>query len=198
MHVLGWDVHITQRFIRGVELRQAWRVAPSIHSLDLPFSQDPVMTLRSAELSQEGLAYLVEAVLPPRSAGVVRIAQTEVVHHSIKNVELRQEVDLLAEFSQDMGGTNPLNRYVMNFVEMAQACRLNLTAMAELDAGNRQAAIQKLRQAAAILVSQGHTDLADRIRGEADYNIRQYGQISSEGRKMILFTGRRVTNPEAG
>jgi hypothetical protein len=197
MHVLGRDVQITLRFIRGVDVRQAWRVAPNIQCLDLPSSQEQVVTLHSAELSQEGIAYLVEANLPPRAAGQVRLAQTEVVQRSITNLEIRHNVDLVVEFLQDMGGTNPLDCYVMNFVEMAQARRLNLAAMAEMNAGNRQAAIQKFRQAAAILVSQGHTVLADCIRGEADYNIRQYGQISSEGRKLILFTGRSVANPEA-
>lgn len=197
LHVLGQDVRVTLRFIRGSVLRQAWRVAPAIHCLDLPQAREQAITLRAAELSQEGAAFLVEAILPPRAEGQARIAQTEVAYRSIANAEIRQSVDLVVAFSQDMGGTNPLDRYVMNFVEMAQAHRLNLAAMAEVDEGNRQAAIQKFRQAAAILISQGHTALADRIRGEADYNVRQYGQISSEARKLILLTGRSVAHPEA-
>ncbi len=196
LQVLGRDVCITLRFIRGVTLRQAWRVAPAIHCLETPQSQEQAIILRAAELSQEGAAFLVEAILPPRAEGQARIAQTEVIYRSNANTEIRQSVDLVVVFSQDMGGTNPLDRYVMNFVEMAQAHRLNMAAMADVDDGNRQTAIQKFRQAAAILVSQGHIGLADRIRGEADYNVRQHGQISSEARKMILLTGRSVTLPE--
>lgn len=196
MHILARDVHIASRFVRGTVLRQVWKVVPTIQCLDLPQSQEQALTLHLPELSQDGVAYLVEAVLPPRAAGQVRIAQTEIIYRSIENLEIRQNADLVVEFSKDVGDTNPLDCFVMNFVEMAQAHRLNLTAMAELDAGNRQSAIQKFRQAAAILVSQGHIDLADRIRGEADYNARQYGQISREGRKIILLTGRNVANPE--
>lgn len=195
--VLGRDVCITQRFIQGVKLRQVWRVAPAICQLDPPNTHEHAITLRARELSQEGLAFLVEATLPARAAGQARISQAEAVYRPADNAEIRQSVDLVAAFTQDTGGTNPLDRYVMNFVEMAQAHRLNLAAMAELEMDKRQAAIQKFHQAAAILISQGQNGLADRIRGEADYNVRQYGQISSEARKMILLTGRSISIPEA-
>jgi hypothetical protein len=197
LHVVARNVRITLRFMRGVEVRQLWRVAPAIHCIELPPTVEQVVNLDAAELSQAGMAYLVEAVLPPRSTGQVRVAQTEMNYTSLDNAEMHQNLDLVMEFSQDVEGTNPLNSYVMNFVDMAQVHRLNLAALDDLGAGNRQAAIQKFRQAAAILISQGHNELADRIRGEADYNVRQYGQISNEGRKMILLTGRSVVNPEA-
>jgi Ca-activated chloride channel family protein len=196
--VVARDVHLTMRFMRGVEVQHAWRVIPTIHGIDLPQPAGQAVVLQAAELSMEGAAYLLETVLPPRAAGQVRVAQMEVSYRSVDDRILKQSVDLVIEFSQNIGATNPLDSYVMNFVEMAQARHLNTAALEDLNAGNRQAAIQKFRQAAAILISQGYRQLADRIRGEADYNIRQYGQISAEGRKMILLNGRRVVNPEVG
>jgi len=198
LHVVASNVRLTLRFLRGVEVRQIWRVAPTIHCIELPPPAEQVLTLHAAELSQEGTAYLLEAILPPRSAGQARIVQTEAAYTSLDNTAIHQSVDLVVEFSQDVAGTNPLDSDVMNFVDMAQAHRLNIAALDDLEAGNRQAAIQKFRQAAAILLSQGQSELADRIRGEADYNVRQYGQISNEGRKMILLTGRSAINPEVG
>jgi len=76
---------------------------------------------------------------------------------------------------------------VMDMVEAAQAHELCVSAIADLDMAKRQEAAKKLRQAAAILTSQGNTLLAERVRGEADYNIHRYGQVSNEGRKLILL-----------
>ena len=101
-------------------------------------------------------------------------------------------VDIVVSYAQDLSVTNPLDSYVMDVVETMQSFDLRIRALTDLEHGNTHDASQKLRQASAILTSQGNITLSERVRAEVDYNLRQYGQISLEGRKMILLSGRRM------
>jgi hypothetical protein len=194
--VLTQEIDLNLLIPRGIEVQHLWQVRPRIVEWkDLVF-KGAACNLPLRELPAEGLAYLIVAMVPPRAPGVARVVQTN-LSYTLPGAEVVHVTDnLAATFSPDTGGTNPLNTYVMDYVEATQAYHLNLEALSDLRAGNRKAASQKLRQAAAILTSQGRTALADRIRGEADYNIRQYGQVSNEGRKLILLASQHTAVPD--
>lgn len=189
-HIVAQNVRLNIRLIRGVQVNHVWRVLPVVQELEGKVTHDQTIAIAMGDLEKEGAAYLVEVVAPPRATGPVRIAQTDVRYVIPGSGEHSQAVDLVVGFAQDLGITNPLDGYVMDFVELAQICQLTSQALANLDAGDRQTAAKDLRQAAAILTSQGQIDLADRIRGEVDYNLRQYGRISGEGRKLIQIVSR--------
>jgi hypothetical protein len=190
--IFASQTQISARLVRGVEIRQVWQVLPLIKNWNAVSIRNQMVTIPLGDLNRGGAAFLIEAVLPPRAPGPARIAQIEATCTLRDSSLVRVEADLVVDFSIESGATNPLDSYVMDFVENAQAHYLNCQAMSDMEAGNPRAAAQKFRQAAAILVSQNRIDLADRIRGEADYNLRQYGKISSEARKLILLTGRKL------
>jgi Ca-activated chloride channel family protein len=197
LHVVAQKGRLNMRLMRGVQVNHAWRVSPVVQDLGEKVIHDQTVTIAIGDLEKDGAAFLVEVAAPPRASGPVRIAQTEASFALPGAGELNLAAELVVGFAQDLGITNPLDSYVMDFVEMAQVCRLTSQAMNDLDQGNRQEAAKNLRQAAAILTSQGQIDLADRIRGEVDYNLRQYGRISGEGRKLIQITSciiRKVTD----
>jgi hypothetical protein len=197
LSVVARQTQVIARLVRGVEIRQVWQVLPLIKNITPTTIRDQVVTIPLGDLECDKVAFLIEVVLPPRASGIARIAQVEVNCVPEDDRPFKIETDLVVGFSMETGATNPLDCYVMDFVEIAQAYRLNCLALADIEAGNRQLAAQKFRQAAAILVSQNKTDLADRIRGEADYNLRQYGKISSEARKLILLTSRMMPRSDS-
>jgi hypothetical protein len=178
--------------MRGVQVRHIWQVRPIIEKLELDMVDNSMLTLNAGYMEKSGIAYLVEVVVPQRTAGPIRIAQTE-VEYNIPGGETQNEtVDLVVNFSQDVAVTNPLDSYVMDFVEAAQVFRLQTEALEHTEGGDVQSAIPKLRQAAAILISQGETSLADQMRAEADYYLRQFGRISREGKRAIRLTSRKI------
>lgn len=185
------DARLSAWFMRGVKLKQIWQVRPNISCLGTEFFQGQSISAPVKLLDQNSLSLLVDIELPPRSIGPVRIARLQVHSPTETGQNELAGLDLVVNYSQDTSMTNPLDNYVMDHVERVQAYDLRIQALADLDAGNVQASAQKLRQATAILASQGNTTLADRIRGEVDFNLRQYGQISSEGRKFIALLGRQ-------
>jgi Ca-activated chloride channel family protein len=143
------------------------------------------------ELEKGGVAYLAEIMLPPRPAGVVRIAQADVVYTVQGQPPQRQAVDLVLNFTQDAALYQQMNGRVMNVVEKVQAFKLQTQALDEAEMGNVGGATRKLRQAVTILVSQGETELAEQMKQEAD-RLEQSGQISSEGKKTIKLTSRKT------
>lgn len=198
LQVVARDVNIALRLMRGIEVQETWQVWPEIKNVEVAALSENAVGINVGDQGRCGSTYLTEVKVPTRTSDAVRIAQTELSYESPHLGIQRDIIDLVVNFSQDMTVTNPLDSYVMDFVELAQVYKLQSQALCEIDAGDVQSAAQKLRQAAAILVSQGEIVLADRIRAEADFNLRQYGQISSEGRKIIrLATRKRVRVAES-
>jgi Ca-activated chloride channel homolog len=196
LFAVGRQLKVRMLLSRRITVNHVWQVRPQIKKLDHLIMHEAPVVIPAGDLPQQGLAFLVEASFPPRAPGPVRVAQIEVSVQTQAGGLQSYCSDLIVYFASDSGGTNPLDAYVMDFVESAQAHEMCLQAIADLQVQHRQEAANKLRQAAAILISQGQAGLADRIRGEADYNIRQYGQVSKEGRKLILLASQRGRSEE--
>ncbi len=193
--IVSRQMSINLLITRGLQVQHIWQALPRIYELaDLPLKTS-LIRLPQTQLGLEGMAFLVEAQSGPRATGLARVLKTDLAYTLPGAEPVRLEQDLVVTFSPDTVGTNPLNTHVMDYIEAVQVYDLNLAALEDLRRGNRKSAIQKLRQSSAILASQGRTNLADRIRGEADYNIRQYGQVSNEGSKLILLAGQHAAFP---
>ncbi|OGO28412.1 MAG: hypothetical protein A2Z16_09170 [Chloroflexi bacterium RBG_16_54_18] len=191
MQVVAKNVNITIRMVQGLEARRVWQVAPLIKDVGRSVIQGRAIVIPVGELEKNGAAYLVEVMLPPRSQGTVRIAQTDVTY-DIPGVEQKKEaVDLIVQYTEDQGVQNQLNGRVMNVIEKVQAFKLQTQALEEVDTGNVQAATQKLRQAVTILLSQGETNLASQMEEEVE-RLEKSGEISSEGKKTIKLTSRKT------
>lgn len=190
------QVRTRLQLARSIGVNHVWQIRPQIKKLDPQIGLKPPLVIDSDDLTTAGLAFLVEASFPPRSPGPVRVAQIETSFQTLDGQAHTVAADLIARFDPDLGQTNPLDAYVMEYVEATQAHEMCIQALIDLQAQRRSEAAHKLRQAAAILITQGRASLADRIRGEADYNIRQYGQVSHEGRKLILLASQRARSEE--
>jgi Ca-activated chloride channel family protein len=191
MHVVAQDVGITIRMVQGLEARRVWQAAPLIKDLGYAAIQGRAIVIPVGQLEKSGAAFLAEIMLPPRPAGPVRIAQTEVTYNLPGGQPLRQSVDLIVQFSDDPSVFSPLNGHVMNIVEKVQAFKLQTQALDEAQVGNVGSATRKLRQAVTILLSQGENELADQMRTEAD-RLEESGEISNEGKKTIMLTSRKT------
>jgi Ca-activated chloride channel family protein len=191
MQVVADNVSLTLRMVQGLEARRVWQVTPLIRDLGRGVIQGRAMVVPIGELEKSGAAYLAEIMLPPRPAGVVRIAQAEVTYNAPGQGLQREAADVILNFSSDAAVYSPLNGRVMNVVEKVQAFKLQTQALDDAQAGEVGSATRKLRQAVTILLSQGETDLAVQMQQEAD-RLEQTGQISSEGKKTIILTSRKT------
>jgi Ca-activated chloride channel family protein len=191
MQVVAQDVTINIRMVQGLEARRVWQVTPMISDIGLRTIQGRAIVIPAGELEQSGATYLVEIMLPPRPAGTVRIAQTDVSYTVPNQGQLREAVDLVVNFTSDPTQYNQLNGRVMNIVERVQAFKLQTQALSEAEMGQVGQATQKLRQAVTILLSQGETDLADQMQQEVD-QLEKSGEISTEGKKTIKLTSRKT------
>lgn len=191
MQVVAQDVTMHIRMVQGIETRRVWQVVPSIKDLGSAIIQGRTIIVPIGELEKGGVAYLAELILPPRPAGLVRIAQTDVTY-SLADGELqRQTVDLILRYDNDPTAVEQVDDHIMNIVEKVQAFKLQTQALDQADLGDINGATRKLRQAVTILLTQGEIELADHMQQEAE-QLERSGKISSGGRKTIKLTSRKT------
>jgi Ca-activated chloride channel homolog len=191
MQVVAQDVTATIRMVQGLEARRVWQVTPMIKDIGRGSIQGRAIVIQVGQLEKSGIAYLAEVMLPPRPAGAVRIAQTDVTYNVPGYGLQREAVDLIIQFTPEMTAANQYNGRVMNIVERVQAFKLQTQALDEAEIGNVSGATQKLRQAVTILLSQGEGELAIQMQQEAD-RMEQSGEMSSEAKKTIKLTSRKT------
>ncbi len=191
MQVVAQDVTINIRMVQGLEARRVWQVTPMISDIGMRAIQGRAIVIPVGELEQNGASYLAEIMLPPRTVGQVRIAQTDVAYNIPGQGQERNAVDLVVNYTTDPMQHNQMNGRVMNIVERVQAFKLQTQALNEADMGQVGSATRKLRQAVTILLSQGEEELASQMQQEADH-LEQSGEISSEGKKIIKLTARKT------
>jgi Ca-activated chloride channel homolog len=191
MQVVAQDVAVTTRLVQGLEARRVWQVVPMIKDISRNAIQGRAIVIQVGQLEKGGTAYLAELMLPPRPAGAVRIAQTDVAYSLPGGSGQRDAIDLIVQFSSDPAMAQQYNGHVMNVVERVQAFKLQTQALDEAEIGNVRGATQKLRQAVTILLSQGETDLASQMQQEAE-RLEQSGQMSDESKKTIKLTSRKT------
>lgn len=192
MQVVAQDVTLTIRMVQGMEARRVWRLTPAIQDIGRGAIQGRAIVAPVGQLEKGGVAYLAEVLLPPRPAGQVRIAQTDITFTLPGGGPQRQAADLILQFTNDPTLlNNPPNGHVMNIVEKVQAFKLQTQALSEAESGNVRGATQKLRQAVTILLSQGEAELANQMAQEAS-RLEQSGELSNEAKKTIKLTSRKT------
>lgn len=191
MQVVAQQVTLTVRMVQGIEARRVWQVTPMIRDISQTAIQGRAIQVQIGQLERTGVVYLIELMLPPRSAGIVRFAQADVTFLTPEQGQMRQTADLIVEYSHDPLANEKLNQRVMNVVEKIQAFRLQTQALEDAQAGDIDHATRKLRQAVTILLAQGESELAGQMQREAD-QLESSGMVSSEGKKTILLTSRKT------
>jgi Ca-activated chloride channel homolog len=191
MQVVAQEATLTTRMVQDVEARRVWQVVPAIREIGQNAIQGRAIVIPIGQLEKGGSAFLSELILPPRPAGMVRTAQSELSYMLPGESPTRQAVDLVLQYTPDALLAGQLDQRVMNVVEKVQAFRLQTQALNQAEKGDAHGATQKLRQAVTILLAQGENDLAEKMRQEADH-LEQTGELSSEGKKTIKLTSRKT------
>ena len=189
VQICAQDAWMNIRLARGVQIRQVWQTRPVLRDIGSGAIRPDRVAIQMGEMGIDGASFLLEALLEPRQAGAVRIAQEEVSFCVPGEGEQLEQNELVVEFSKNLAVTSRLEGYVMDVVQKAQSLQLQSQALIDADAGEIGSAIQKLRQVVPVLMSQGEILLADRMRKEVDYLFRS-GHITAEGRKLIRLAFR--------
>ena len=189
VQVCARDTRMNIRPVRGVQIRQVWQTRPVLREIGSSAIQADSIAIQVDELGIDGASFLLEALVEPRPAGLVRIAQDEISFHVPGQGKQLQQDELVVEFSTNLAVTTRLEGYVMDVVQKAQSLQLQTQALNDADARDIGSAIRKLRQLVPVLMSQGEILLADRMRKEEDYLVRS-GRFSPEGRKLIRLAYR--------
>jgi Ca-activated chloride channel homolog len=185
-------VSVNVRPSLGIDIRNTFRVFPLIARLQPatnPGATDRAQNVFLGELERGyGQSMLVEFVVPARPAGSYRIAQINIEYDVPQAGLLGQHaaLDVLLSYSHDPASVSSPDGRVMNLVEKVSAFKLQTRALADLEAGNVQAATQKLRGALTHLLNQGDTALATTVEAEIA-NLEKGRMMTSEGRKTIRF-----------
>jgi len=170
----------------GVSAKKAVKVLPIISDLGQSVLSDRQVVVPLGDLEKDKpQSVLVELMLDPRPAGLFRISQAELSYDvPITGVEgERIRDDIKVTFTTDANQSAPVNAYVMNFAEKANAHRLVTRVLDEY----------KRTGKATTRLAPNVTRVLDEETQAALEQINQGQQISQEQVKSIGNKTRKLT-----
>jgi Ca-activated chloride channel family protein len=170
----------------GVSAKKAVKVLPIISDLGQSVLSDRQVVIPLGDLEKDKpQSVLVELLIDPRPAGLFRIAQTELSYDvPITNlVGERIRDDIKVTFTTDANQAAPVNAYVMNMAEKANAHRLVTRVLDEY----------KRTGKATTRLAPNVTRVLDEETQAALAQINQGQQISQEQVKSIGNKTRKLT-----
>jgi Ca-activated chloride channel family protein len=170
----------------GVTAKKAVKVLPIISDLGQSVLSDRQVVIPLGDLGKDKpQSVLVELLIDPRPAGLFRIAQTELSYDvPITNlVGERIRDDIKVTFTTDANQAAPVNAYVMNMAEKANAHRLVTRVLDEY----------KRTGKATTRLAPNVTRVLDEETQAALAQINQGQQISQEQVKSIGNKTRKLT-----
>ncbi len=178
----------------GVEVRAAYRVRPSIAPLETVNEGGSYSFPLGDLLAGEEPALLLELIVPPRPAGVYRLAQALLACDDPAGglAGLKARADVVAEYTPDMARAAQAVPRVMHVVEAVSAYRLQARAHADLQAGDVAGATRKLRAAATRLLEMGEAELAAEMERQAA-DLERFGRADSGRTKRLRYETRKLT-----
>ena len=200
----GWkmamtNVRMTMRLVQGVVPRSIWRVTPLISGLDhLEVAEHDVQVFLGDLQSGIGQSVLAELILPPRPAGIYRMAQADITYNiaGSEQSDIKQSIDLVIAYSQDAAQTDQLDGRVMNIIERVVAHKLQTKALDEAQMGEIAHATQRLRAAATRLLDLGEVELAQAAENQAQ-QIEQNGRVDLAAAQKMRYATKRLVNPDS-
>ncbi len=170
----------------GVSAKKAVKVLPIISDLGQSVLSDRQIVIPLGDLEKDKpQSVLVELMIDPRPAGLFRIAQAELSYDvpitGIEGERIRD--DIKVTFTSDANQAAPVNAYVMNFAEKANAHRLVTRVLDEY----------KRTGKATTRLAPNVTRVLDEETQAALEQISQGQQISQEQVKSIGNKTRKLT-----
>ncbi|NPV55455.1 MAG: VWA domain-containing protein [Anaerolineae bacterium] len=185
------ETTLTMRLVAELECRSVFQVYPQMVDLGSRPIQGRAVVIPVGDLPAGGVHYLVELLVPPRPAGLVRLVQADTSYTQPGAGFQRQPLDVIIEFSHDQQAVLRSNPNVVNIIQQVNAFRLQQDAMQSVSRGDTGNATRQLRQAVTILIGQGRTELADEMARQAE-NLEQGKELTSEGIKTIKVGGSKT------
>ena len=170
----------------GVSPKKAVKVLPIISDLGQSVLSDRQVVIPLGDLEKDKpQSVLVELMIDPRPAGLFRIMQAELSYDvPIANLEGEKiRDDIKVTFTMDANQSVPVNAYVMNFAEKANAHRLVTRVLEEY----------KRTGKATTRLAPNVTRVLDEETQAALEQINQGQQISQEQVKSIGNKTRKLT-----
>jgi secreted protein with Ig-like and vWFA domain len=187
------NLELKLRISSGVEVRGAFRVRPTIAPAN-PVNEGGSYNFGLGDLvGGENVAFLLELVVPPRSAGVYRLAQTLLAYDDPAGGLVGEKVrsDVLVEVTPDPSLVTEKVARVMHVIEALSAYKLQQRARADVDAGDVSGATRKLRAAATRLLDMGEEELAAEVEQQAE-ELEQSGQADPQRTKKLRYETRKL------
>lgn len=177
---------LTLRLPMGVSSKKAVKVLPIISDLGQSVLADRQIVVPLGDLEKDKpQSVLVELLIDPRQAGLFRIAQAELSYDipvtGVTGEKVRD--DIKVTFTTDPNQAAPVNPYVMNFAEKANAHRLVTRVLDEY----------KRTGKATTRLAPNVTRVLDDETVQALEQINQGQQISQEQVKSIGNKTRKLT-----
>jgi len=188
------NLELKLRPSRGVEVRAAYRVRPSIAPLGAVNDGGSYSFPLSDLVAGEEPALLLELTVPPRPAGIYRLAQVLLACDDPTGgrAGLKTRADLVVEYTSDPAQAAQVVPQVMHIVEALSAYKLQRRAQDDLEAGNVVSATRKLRAAATRLLDMGQEELARDMEQQA-VELEQRGQADPRRTKKVRYETRKLT-----
>ncbi len=183
------DLSLTLEMPGEVALRRAHRVRPDIAALPANAAQ-----IALGDLEMAGAAVLLELVVPPRPAGVYRLAQVKLNARSTGQsgaAEALEQQDIVARYTETPSEAKQTDAHLMSVIQAVSAYKLQTQAMEDARIGNVEGATRKLRLAGERLVEMGQKDLGQTMLQEAE-SVEKEGQMSVEGTKKLRYGTRKL------
>ncbi len=169
---------------KDVSLRETYRVSPSISQL---FMMDEQLTLGSLE-SQHPQAIIMEMLVGSHEPGTHRLLQVDVegLVPAMGSQPTRTVKALEVSFVTDLQKPPPVPPDIVSAMGKLTIFKMQEKAMDEIEVGQIDAAVNRLKTMATRLLDIGEAELARAALLEAG-RLAQTGSLSAEGRKKIRY-----------
>lgn len=183
------NLSLSLHFSEGAEMREAFQVSPHIARLYLT---DDRILLGSLEKEQPQ-AVMMEVLIDCFQPGIHRLLQVEasavVPAVGVQPVHVRQAVDVSFTTEVRRGASIPPD--IVGAMGKLTLFKMQERAMDEIELGQIEPAVNRLKTLATRLLDIGEADLARAALLEAG-RLAQTGSLSPEGRKRIRYGTRSL------
>lgn len=176
--------------VKGVSVQAAYRVAPEIHPLHLA---DGVAALGVLE-KKRPQAIMLELLVDSHTPGQHRLLQVEVQGEVplMGRQEVRVQQSLTLGFEANLDRHAPIPPDIVSAMGKLTIYKMQERAMADIELGQIDAAVDRLKTMATRLLNLGESELARAALLEAG-RLAHTGSLSAEGRKRIRYGTRGLT-----
>ncbi|MBN1139969.1 MAG: hypothetical protein JXM73_25595, partial [Anaerolineae bacterium] len=180
----------------GVEVREIFRIAPQISPLRL---DDELVALGLLE-KQQSQVVLFELLVSSQQPGRARLLQfaLEGTVPAVGQHAVRVQQEVAVTFTPDLAGAAgqigrpPISPDIVTAMGKLTIYKMQARAMAEIETGQIDAAVNRLKTMATRLLNIGEAELARAALLEAGH-LAQTGSLSGEGRKKLRYGTRGLT-----